>query len=146
MEESPAIYDIAEAYRIWIAIWTSLERGIQSLALTLFGRSNRSYYAEFPYLSPLKISARSDRSNSRNLPISASLFRSIFCARMNPTQVHLCYEWDFGHPFCRNLFLGYCVWFPNTCSQILLLFGGNLHPHAGVKPARQCCSTAADLR
>jgi hypothetical protein len=41
MEESLAISDIPEPYRIWTRILTSLECGVQLLARTSFGRSNR---------------------------------------------------------------------------------------------------------
>ena len=99
MEESLAIHDIPEPCQIWMGIWMSLGRGVQLLARTFFGRSNRLSAEEFLYLPPLKISARSDRPNSGNLPISASLFGSVFCAKTNPTRVRLFYERDFGHPF-----------------------------------------------
>ena len=89
MEESPTIYDIPEPYQIWTGIWTSLGRGLQSLAGSSFGRSNRSSTVEFSYLPPLQILARSDGSNSGNLPISASLFRSVSCANTDPTRIHV---------------------------------------------------------
>ena len=41
MEESLAIHDIPEPCQIWTGIWTSLGRGVQLLARTSFGRSNR---------------------------------------------------------------------------------------------------------
>ena len=41
MEESPTIYDIPEPCQIWTRIWMSLGRGVQLLARTSFGRSNR---------------------------------------------------------------------------------------------------------
>ena len=139
MEESPAIYDIPEARRVRMGIWTSLGRGLQSLARRLFGRSNRSSSAEFPYLPRLKISARSDRSNFGNLPISASLFGSVFCANTNPTQFIFFYEWDIGQPFWKNLFLGYCVF----VSEHMLT---NFAPFPSCRCQTSPCSTSADLR
>ena len=41
MEESLAIRDIPEPCQIWMGIWMSLGRGVQLLARTSFGRSNR---------------------------------------------------------------------------------------------------------
>ena len=41
MEESLAIHGISEPCRIWMGIRTSLERGVQHIAQTSFGRSNR---------------------------------------------------------------------------------------------------------
>ena len=89
MEESPTIYDIPEPCQIWTGIWTSLGRGLQSPARRSFGRSNRSSTAEFPYLPPLQISARSDGSNSGNLPMSGPIFGSVFCANTDPTRIHV---------------------------------------------------------
>ena len=89
MEESPTIYDIPEPCQIWTGIWTSLGRGLQSPARRSFGRSNRSSAVEFPYLPPLQISARSDGSNSGNLPMSGPIFGSVFYANKDPTRIHI---------------------------------------------------------
>ena len=41
MEESLAVHDIPEPCQIWMGIWMSLGRGVQLLAWSSFGRSNR---------------------------------------------------------------------------------------------------------
>ena len=112
MEESLSIYDIPEPCQIRTGIWMSLGCGLQSPARRSFGRSNRSLAAEFPYQPPLKISARSDRPNSGNLPTSASLFGFIFCARTNLTRIHL-----FMNGISDILFEGSFVWGIVFCSQ-----------------------------
>ena len=47
----------------------------------------------------------------------------------------------FGGIFLRVLCVGF-----KYVPQILNVFRSNLHCHADIKPARPCCSTAADLR
>ena len=101
---------------------------------------------EFLYLPPLKISARSDRPNSGNLLISASLFGSVFCAKTNPTRVHLLYEQDFGHPFLKEVLYGVLCFVLEHIPLTLRSFEHDLQHHAGVKPVRQYYSTAADMR
>ena len=80
---------IPEPCQIWTGIWTRVGRGLQSPSRRSFGRSNRSSAAEFPYLPPLQISARSDGSNSGNLPMSGPIFGSVFCANTDPTRIHV---------------------------------------------------------
>ena len=138
MEQSPAISDILEPGWMWTRIRTSLERGVQHLARMSFGRSNRWSAAEFPYLPPAKNSTRSDGLNSRSLPISASLFGSVFCARTNLTRVHLLYERDSGHPVWRKFSYGVLCFILKHIPLILKVFlQYDLHHRAGVKPAQQ---------
>ena len=144
MEESLPIHDISEPCQIWTGIWMSLGRGVQLLARTSFGRSNRWSAVEFLYLPPLKISARSDRPIFGNLPISALLFGSIFCAKTNPTWVHLSSWTGYRTTFLEEYLCRVLCFVPEHIP--LKSFEHDLQHHAGVKPVRQYCSTAADLR
>lgn len=147
MEESPGIADIPRPCRIWAEIHASSGRRVQWSARTSFGRSNRSSAAEFSYQQPLKICARSDGSNSRKRPRSASIFESVFSAKTNPTRVHLFFMDGLSDVlFEGNFFVGYCVLFTNMYLQILSLFRSALHCRTGVKPDRPHWSTEADLR
>ena len=78
-----------EPCQVRTGIGTSLGHGLQSPAQRFFGRSNRSSTAEFPYLPPLQISARSDGSNSGNLLMSGPIFGSVSCANTDPTRIHV---------------------------------------------------------
>ena len=80
-----------------------------------------------------------------NLPISTSLLGFVFCAKTNPTRVHLFMN-GISDILLKEVLYGVLCFVSEHISLTLKSFVDDLPYHAGVKPVRQYCSTAAVLR
>ena len=144
MEESPTIYDIPEPCQIWTRIWTSLGHGVQLISRTSFGRSNldrlRNSYIYHP--SKFQLDPTVQTLGTFRL---VHHFSDLFSARKRIRPEFIFFMNGISDILLKEVLYGVLCFVPEHIPLTVRSFEHDLQHHAGVKPARQYYSTAADL-